>query len=196
MTPERTLERERTTATRRRPSLEINDPVLAHALHHLLDQQEQPVCARRLVLGDDVTREPIDVLVVPPTPIACNDALARVGSGATSAVITTDALEHVHAALQAASQDIVFLPRGVVTLARRLPPLSERDIRILRGLMVGYSNGHLARLVGISEATLKRAIATLMTRMGVTERSGLVVAGIELGLKPNGIGPARQAVAT
>jgi DNA-binding CsgD family transcriptional regulator len=182
---------------RRRPVLEINDPVLAHALQHLLDQHDQPVCNRRLVVGDDMTRVAVDVLVVAPTPVACNDALVRVGCGSTSSVITTDELEHVHAALQAAAQEIVFLPRRVVTLAQRLPPLSERDIRILRGLMVGYSNAHLSRLVGISEATLKRAVATLMTRMGVTERSGLVVAGIELGLKPNGIGPARgHAVGT
>lgn len=169
---------------RRRAILRISDPILNRALTHLLDERDQPPTHQPPVIGDEDAKEPVDLLVIEPTPLAGHRAVERVRHGSTRGVITVDALDDLHDALAAIANDVVYLPHRVITLARHLPRLSERDIRILKALMIGHSNTHLARMVGISEATLKRSLARLLTELGVTDRSGLVVAALELGLKP------------
>jgi DNA-binding NarL/FixJ family response regulator len=164
----------------------ISDPVLARAVSHTISELPPSIRRESATIGDDKAVRP-DVLVIEPRPLTCQRALDCIATGSVRAVITTNALEQLENALRAVAQDAVFLPKIVIDQAKRLPCLSEREIDILRGVLAGYPSASLALIVGVSERTLKRMIADLMTRLSAADRAGLAMAALELGVRPNGL---------
>lgn len=89
-----------------------------------------------------------------------------------------DALLRVHAGGR-------FLPPPVArALASRMPDsdLSSREQEVLRHLVEGLSNKEIAALLGITEATVKCHVSTILMRLNVSDRTQAVVTALQRGL--------------
>jgi DNA-binding NarL/FixJ family response regulator len=121
-------------------------------------------------------------------------------------VTTYDGDEDIHRALEAGAQGYVikgmpyqtlvdalkkvhaggrFLPPPVArALAARSPhsQLSSRELEVLHLLVGGNSNKDIAHLLGITEATVKSHVSTILMRLDVEDRTQAVVAALQRGL--------------
>lgn len=61
-------------------------------------------------------------------------------------------------------------------------PLTDREKTILRLLAGGYSNHEIAELLAISEGTVKNHISSVLSKLGVRDRTRAVLKAIDLGL--------------
>jgi len=89
-----------------------------------------------------------------------------------------DALVRVHAGGR-------FLPSPVArALASRMPDcdLSSREHEVLKHLVGGMSNKEIAGLLGITEATVKCHVSTILMRLNVSDRTQAVVTAFQRGL--------------
>jgi DNA-binding NarL/FixJ family response regulator len=89
-----------------------------------------------------------------------------------------DALQKVHSGGR-------FLPLPVAcALASRLPhsDLSSRELEVLHLLVGGNSNKDIANVLGITEATVKSHVSTILMRLDVEDRTQAVVAALQRGL--------------
>jgi DNA-binding NarL/FixJ family response regulator len=75
-----------------------------------------------------------------------------------------------------------FAGRAAHTGLRELPPISEREREVLIGVARGLSNGELAGLLFIGEATVKTHVSSLLAKLDCRDRVQLVVAAYEAGL--------------
>jgi len=78
-----------------------------------------------------------------------------------------------------------FLPPPVArALAARLPDseLSSREQEVLRHLVDGMTNKEIASLLGITEATVKCHVSTILMRLNVSDRTQAVVTALQRGL--------------
>src|SRR5450755_206602 len=121
-------------------------------------------------------------------------------------VTTYEGDEDIHRALEAGAQGYVikgmpyqtlvdalhrvhgggrFLPPPVArALASRMPhsDLSSRELEVLHLLVGGNSNRDIANLLGITEATVKSHVSTILMRLDVEDRTQAVVAALQRGL--------------
>lgn len=89
-----------------------------------------------------------------------------------------DAVQRVHAGNR-------FLPPPVVdALAGRVPDsdLSSRELEVLHLLVGGKSNKDIALALGITEATVKSHVSTILERLQVNDRTQAVVTAIQRGI--------------
>jgi DNA-binding NarL/FixJ family response regulator len=89
-----------------------------------------------------------------------------------------DALERVYAGGR-------FLPAPVKrALASRTPDsdLSQRERQVLELLATGNSNKKIGELLGITEATVKSHVSTILMRLNAVDRTQAVVAALQRGL--------------
>jgi two-component system, NarL family, response regulator len=89
-----------------------------------------------------------------------------------------DALQRVHTGGR-------FLPPPVArALASRLPDseLSSREREVLHLLVEGKPNKEIANLLGITEATVKCHVSTILMRLNVSDRTQAVVTALQRGL--------------
>jgi DNA-binding NarL/FixJ family response regulator len=138
------------------------------------------------------------------------DAIRAIRSGFPAArfvVLTTyEGDEDIHRALEAGAKGYVikgmpyqtlidallrvhsggrFLPPPVArALAARMPDsdLSSREQEVLRHLVGGMSNKEIAGLLGITEATVKCHVSTILMRLNVSDRTQAVVTALQRGL--------------
>jgi DNA-binding NarL/FixJ family response regulator len=61
-------------------------------------------------------------------------------------------------------------------------PLTPRETEVLRLMASGLSNREIADLLGNSEATVKAHVSTILSKLGVRDRTRAVLKGLELGL--------------
>lgn len=61
-------------------------------------------------------------------------------------------------------------------------PLTEREIEILGLLAGGYSNRELAEALHLAEGTVKNHISSILSKLGVRDRTRAVLKAVELGL--------------
>jgi DNA-binding NarL/FixJ family response regulator len=89
-----------------------------------------------------------------------------------------DALQKVHGGGR-------FLPPPVTrALASRMPDsdLSSRELEVLHLLVGGNSNKDIANVLGITEATVKSHVSTILSRLNVDDRTQAVVTALQRGL--------------
>ena len=89
-----------------------------------------------------------------------------------------DALQRVHAGGR-------FLPPPVARALAARPPdseLSARELEVLHLLVKGSSNRQIANRLGITEATVKSHVSTILMRLGVADRTQAVVTALQRGL--------------
>jgi len=134
-------------------------------------------------------------------------AIRETWPGARFIVVTTyDGDEDIHRALEAGAQGYVikgmpyqtlveavqrvhagkrFLPPPVASaLASRMPDsdLSPRELEVLHLLVGGKTNKEIAHLLGITEATVKSHVSTILMRLNVNDRTQAVVTALQRGL--------------
>ena len=61
-------------------------------------------------------------------------------------------------------------------------PLTEREVEVLRLLSGGYNNREIAGALRIAEGTVKNHISSILSKLGVRDRTRAVLKGLELGL--------------
>lgn len=145
-----------------------------------------------------------------PGPMSGVDAIAAIRaieSRARFIVVTTyEGDEDIHRALEAGAQGYVikgmpyqtlvdallkvqsggrFLPPPVArALASRIPDsdLSAREQEVLQLMVGGNSNKEIASVLGITEATVKSHVSTILQRLDVDDRTQAVVTALQRGL--------------
>jgi len=89
-----------------------------------------------------------------------------------------EALQRVHAGSR-------FIPPPVAkVLASRTPnsDLSSRELEVLEHLVAGKSNKEIAAQLGITEATVKSHVSTILLRLNVEDRTQAAVTALRRGL--------------
>ena len=134
-------------------------------------------------------------------------AIRRVHPQARFVVLTTyEGDEDIHQALDAGAQGYIikgmpydslvaalervhaggrFLPMPVKrALASRTPDsdLSHREREVLQLLATGNSNKKIGELLGITEATVKSHVSTILMRLNAEDRTQAVVSALQRGL--------------
>ena len=134
-------------------------------------------------------------------------AIRRSWPEARFIVVTTyDGDEDIHRALEAGAQGYIikgmpyqtlvtavervhagkrFLPSPVANaLASRMPDsdLSSRELEVLKLLAAGKSNRDIGNKLGITEATVKSHVSTILMRLNVNDRTQAVVTALQRGL--------------
>ncbi len=61
-------------------------------------------------------------------------------------------------------------------------PLTEREVEVLRLMTGGYNNREIAGTLSISEGTVKNHVSTILSKLGVRDRTRAVLKALELGL--------------
>lgn len=145
-----------------------------------------------------------------PGSLSGVDAIAAIRKfepNARFVVVTTyDGDEDIHRALEAGAQGYVikgmpyqtlvdailrvhgggrFLPPPVArALASRVPDsdLSAREREVLHLMVGGNSNKQIAGVLGITEATVKSHVSTILQRLDVDDRTQAVVTALQRGL--------------
>jgi DNA-binding NarL/FixJ family response regulator len=105
-----------------------------------------------------------------------------IGLGAAAYLVKSATMEELHAAVHAAANSPVGPEKDVVIVA---PPkafrnpaeadgLSERELEVLLMVARGMSNHQIAVSLHLSEATIKRHLANIYPRIGVSSRGEAV----------------------
>lgn len=150
--------------------------------------------------GLDVLRELKATTTVPPiillTTFDDDEALlAAVRSGAKGYLLKDVSLEQLTEAIRAvAAGGTVIRPavtervlRGLEHMPRDFEalsppdPLTKREIEILRLMAGGYSNREIAEALGTAEGTVKNHASSILSKLGVRDRTRAVLKALELG---------------
>jgi DNA-binding NarL/FixJ family response regulator len=103
-----------------------------------------------------------------------------IGLGAVAYLVKSATMEELHAAVHAAANSPLEPEKDVVIVA---PPkafrnpaegLSERELEVLLMVARGMSNHQIAVSLHLSEATIKRHLANIYPRIGVSSRGEAV----------------------
>jgi len=60
-------------------------------------------------------------------------------------------------------------------------PLTQRELEVLRLMAGGYSNGEIADALGTAVGTVKNHTSSILSKLGVRDRTRAVLKGLELG---------------
>jgi len=150
--------------------------------------------------GLDVLRELQAANALPPTILLTtfddDDALLEgVKSGARGYLLKDVSLEQLTDAIRAvAAGGTVIRPaitervlRGLEHVARDFdalsPPdaLTKRELEVLRLMAGGYSNREIAGALGTAEGTVKNHTSSILSKLGVRDRTRAVLRALELG---------------
>jgi two-component system NarL family response regulator len=96
------------------------------------------------------------------------------------------------------SEDLVTTIRAVHAGKSHIPPaiaeklaermgtedLTRREFDVLEQIVNGMSNKEIATALGVSEATVKTHINSLLGKLGVTDRTQAATAAIQRGIVP------------
>jgi DNA-binding NarL/FixJ family response regulator len=150
--------------------------------------------------GLDVLRELKTKDAVPPVILLTTfdddeTFLAAVRAGAKGYLLKDVSLEQLTDAIRAvAAGGTVIRPamterilRGLEHMPRDFDalsppdPLTKREIEILRLMAGGYSNREIADALGTAEGTVKNHASSILSKLGVRDRTRAVLKGIALG---------------
>jgi DNA-binding NarL/FixJ family response regulator len=150
--------------------------------------------------GIDLLRELRDADELPPTLLLTTfdddeALLAGVSAGARGYLLKDVSLERLTEAIRALARGETLI-RPVVTehILRGLEhvhrdfyslsppdPLTRREIDVLRLMAGGYSNREISRAIGTAEGTVKNHASSILSKLGVRDRTRAVLKALELG---------------
>jgi DNA-binding NarL/FixJ family response regulator len=61
-------------------------------------------------------------------------------------------------------------------------PLTERETEILRLMVSGYKNKQIANLLKVAEGTVKNHVSSILSKLGVTDRTRAVLKAFQIGV--------------
>lgn len=100
------------------------------------------------------------------------EAIAALASGRT--MITPAVTERVMRGLRGLG--------GVPTNGPAPDPLTERETEVLRLMAGGYSNKEIAVALDVAEGTVKNHVSSVLSKLGVRDRTRAVLKALDLGL--------------
>ncbi len=112
------------------------------------------------------------------------DILTALDAGAAGYLLKDAPAEELYRSIRAVARGETVLASEVAAmLVRRVsspePALTEREVQILSLLADGLGNRDMARLLLVSEATVKSHLSHIYTKLGVDTRAGAVARAIE-----------------
>lgn len=115
------------------------------------------------------------------------DIVAAIEAGAAGYLLKDAAPDDITAAIKAAASGQTALAPAVATrlLARMHQPhsaLSARELEVLELVSRGFSNTDIARLLHLSETTVKSHLAHIYPKLGVNSRTAAVASAREAGI--------------
>jgi len=150
--------------------------------------------------GVDVLRELHDASALPPTIVLTtfddDEALLEaVRAGARGYLLKDVSLEQLTAAIREVAHGGSLIRPAVTQRVLRglehvrrdfeasaLPdPLTKREVEILRLIAGGYSNREIADALGTAEGTVKNHASSILSKLGVRDRTRAVLKALELG---------------
>src|SRR5688572_14448632 len=150
--------------------------------------------------GVDVLRELNADGTLPPTiiltPFDDDDALLEaVRAGARGYLLKVVSLEHLTDAIRVVAQGGSMIRpavtervlRGLEHVRRDFEalsppdPLTKREVEVLRLMAGGYSNREIAEALGTAEGTVKNHASSILSKLGVRDRTRAVLKALELG---------------
>jgi DNA-binding NarL/FixJ family response regulator len=150
--------------------------------------------------GLDLLRELREARELPPTILLTtfddDDALLEgVRAGARGYLLKDVSLEQLTGAIRAvAAGETLIRPaitervlRGLEHVRRDFDaldppdPLTRREIEILRLMAGGYSNREIAEALGTAEGTIKNHASSILSKLGVRDRTRAVLKALEKG---------------
>jgi DNA-binding NarL/FixJ family response regulator len=150
--------------------------------------------------GVDVLRELQATGTLPPTIILTtfddDEALFEaVRAGARGYLLKDVSLERLTDAIRAvAAGESLIRPaitervlRGLEHVRREFDalsppdPLTKREVEVLRLMAGGYSNREIAEALGSAEGTIKNHTSSILSKLGVRDRTRAVLKALELG---------------
>jgi DNA-binding NarL/FixJ family response regulator len=124
-------------------------------------------------------------LIVLTTYAGDVQALRAIQAGARAYTLKTaldrellDTIRAVHAGKRAVSPDVSY------ELAEHVSddPLTETEIRVLQLIAHGKANKEIARALATSEATVKWQVRTILSKLGVQDRTQAAMIGLRRGI--------------
>ena len=113
------------------------------------------------------------------------EGVARaVNAGARGYLVKDASREELVAMVTQALHDIAArqIPRAREGAATAAPPLTERELQVLRGMGRGRSNSEIGRELYLSEDTVKTHARRLFRKLGAADRAQAVAMGFRWGL--------------
>ena len=113
------------------------------------------------------------------------EGVARaVNAGARGYLVKDASREELVAMVTQALQDVAArqLPRARTEVDSAAPPLTERELQVLRGMGRGRSNAEIGRELYLSEDTVKTHARRLFRKLGAADRAQAVAMGFRWGL--------------
>ncbi|MCI1017051.1 response regulator transcription factor [Microbacterium sp. C5A9] len=119
-----------------------------------------------------------------------DDILGAIEAGASGYLLKAAPQEEIVAGIRAVSEGhTVLAPAIAATLVTRMrgdrperPPLSPRELEVLRLVAAGRSNPEIARDLFIGEATVKTHLIHVFEKLEVSDRTRAVTLALELGV--------------
>jgi DNA-binding NarL/FixJ family response regulator len=150
--------------------------------------------------GFQVLRTLRDAEALPPTILLTTFdddevLLEGIRSGARGYLLKDVSLEELTDAIRAVARGETLLRAGVTDRARRsldrlgnsfaaldpADPLTTREREVLRLMAGGYSNREIADALGTAEGTIKNHVSSVLSKLGVRDRTRAVLRGLERG---------------
>jgi DNA-binding NarL/FixJ family response regulator len=145
--------------------------------------------------GVDVLRELSAANALPPTLILTTFedsavVLEGIRAGARGFMLKDVSYEQlIHAIRSIAAGETMFQPAITQRLLRNVaagpPPeekLTEREREVVRLMAGGYSNKEIAHALGTAEGTIKNQVSSILSKLGVRDRTRAVLKALESGL--------------
>lgn len=113
------------------------------------------------------------------------EGVARaVNAGARGYLVKDASREELVAMVTQALHDVAArqLPRAPTGVDSAAPPLTERELQVLRGMGRGRSNAEIGRELYLSEDTVKTHARRLFRKLGAADRAQAVAMGFRWGL--------------
>ncbi len=121
--------------------------------------------------------------------------LAAVRAGALAYLPKTAGVDQLVASVRAAARGESLLEpriaarlvrevREIATRRKPLDQLSPREVEVLTVLARGRTNREIARLLSISEETVKAHMSSILTKLGLTDRTQAAIFGLQQRLVP------------
>ncbi|TWP50021.1 response regulator transcription factor [Lentzea tibetensis] len=114
-----------------------------------------------------------------------SDILRAVEAGASGYLLKDSTpAELINAIRATARGETVLAPSMVTKLVGqvRTPPLSAREVEVLKCVARGLSNVEIGRTLFISEATVKTHLLRAFNKLGVSDRTAAVTTAMDRGL--------------
>lgn len=113
------------------------------------------------------------------------EGVARaVNAGARGYLVKDASREELVAMVTQALHDVAArqVPRARADVDSAAPPLTERELQVLRGMGRGRSNAEIGRELYLSEDTVKTHARRLFRKLGAADRAQAVAMGFRWGL--------------